>query len=113
MTEAQIEEMILQYLAAAGFFCWKNPTAGYFDGKTWRKQASKWAVNGVSDIIAIKDSHILFLEVKTPIGKQSDHQKSFEKRIVEAGGAYHLVRSVDDIKAVLAAIKTKPISCYG
>ena len=101
MTEAQIEEMILQYLAYAGWWGIKVPTTGYHDGTGWRKQASKWCINGFPDVLAMKEGKILFFEIKTPVGRQSDAQKAFEKRLHEYGHNYFLVRSVEDVKKVI------------
>lgn len=97
MTEAQIEESILQLLASMGWFAWKNPSTGYHDGKGWRKQASKWAINGVSDVIAIKNGIVLFIEVKTPQNRQSEAQKLFQQNILQQNGHYLVARSPKDI----------------
>lgn len=101
MTEAQIEESILQWLNSNGFFAWKNNTGGYFDTqkKTFRKHVSKFALNGASDVIALRQGVVYFIEVKTILGVQSNVQKQFERKIKENKGNYLLVRSVDDIKS--------------
>lgn len=52
---------------------------------------------GVSDFIAIKEGRVLFIEVKTAIGKQSPDQIQFEADIRRCGGKYLLARSVDDV----------------
>ena len=38
---------------------------------------------------------------KTPIGDQSDAQVRWERRVVARGWRYHIVRSVDQAKAVV------------
>ena len=55
------------------------------------------AHRGISDMIAVKDGQTLFVEIKTPKGRQSEHQKRFEADIVEHGGSYLLIRSLDDL----------------
>jgi Holliday junction resolvase len=52
---------------------------------------------GISDLIAIKNGRVLFIEVKTPRGRQSDYQKEFERRVTEKGGQYAVIRSLDEI----------------
>ena len=56
---------------------------------------------GLPDRIAIKNGRVLFIEVKRPGGKQSDHQREFQHNIWLQGGQYILVKCVDDlIKAI-------------
>lgn len=54
---------------------------------------------GASDLIVILPSgKILFIELKTEKGIQSDAQKEFEERIKTLGFQYHLIRSLDEFK---------------
>jgi len=55
-------------------------------------------VAGVSDLIIVRLNEIIFVEVKTEIGKQSDKQKDFQKIIEKLGFKYILVRSLEDFK---------------
>jgi hypothetical protein len=70
---------------------------------------------GLSDITAVKDGRVLWIEYKSPgvqdikertlpgmaqprhRGRQSDHQKQFEAQLKAHGGEYLLVRSLDDL----------------
>jgi Holliday junction resolvase len=77
-----------------------NQCRDYLQAKGWyviRIQQSLGCHKGLSDLICVKDSLVMFLEVKTPKGNQSDYQKEFERRITESGGQYLLVRSLDDL----------------
>jgi len=56
---------------------------------------------GAPDRIAIKDGRVLFLEIKSPTGKQSPYQKRFEKYITQCGGEYLLARCVEDVMNVI------------
>lgn len=56
---------------------------------------------GISDLIALKDGKTIFIEVKTPTGRQSEHQKKFEKICIEHGCRYILARSVNDVAELL------------
>jgi hypothetical protein len=113
LSEAQIEDQILQFLNLSGWFAWKNITAGYFDEEKghYRKHVSRWAITGSSDIIALKDGITLFLEVKTEKGRQSDAQKAFEMRVKEKGNKYHIIRSVEDTKAIITSCAKPLTSC--
>ena len=112
ISEAMIEEAILQYLNCVGWFAWKNPTTGYYDSKIkgFRKQSSSYSINGVSDIIAVRDGEVLFIEVKTKKGVQSKYQKIFEQKIKESGGIYWVVRSVQDVKLMLEGLEHEKIN---
>lgn len=56
---------------------------------------------GISDLIAMKDGKTIYIECKTPTGKQSEHQKQFEKIVTEHGCKYILARSVNDVAELL------------
>lgn len=62
-------------------------------------------MRGVADIHAILNINgfglCLWLEVKTPKGKQTQHQKNFQNEVTQAGGIYKVVRSVDDVESLL------------
>jgi predicted SprT family Zn-dependent metalloprotease len=47
------------------------------------------------------DGQYVGIEVKAPKGKQSDHQKEFQKRLEEAGAKYVLAYSLDDVLAAI------------
>ena len=53
---------------------------------------------GACDLIAIKKGRVLFIEVKTPGGVQSDFQKTFEKNLKGNGGHYLVARDLYDIE---------------
>ena len=53
-------------------------------------------LSGASDILVILPGEILFVEVKTAIGRQSEKQKKFENNVKSLGYKYHLVRSLED-----------------
>jgi len=98
MTETEIQSTICEYLAYRKHFFWRQNTAPRYDTK---KQIfyrmPKHAMNGVPDIILIKDGQFIGLEVKQEKGKQSEDQKIFEKRCHDAGAKYYIVRSLDDV----------------
>lgn len=66
---------------------------------------------GVSDLIVIHATYshewglvrrVLFIEVKTETGKQTPQQIEFQERIKALGYDYHVVRSLDQFKAIVA-----------
>lgn len=108
MKEKPIEKAILQYLnALPQTFAFKVNTVGVFDPikKVYRKPKSKYLINGVADILCQTPMGLIFFEVKSPTGKQTDSQKTFEDNIKRSGGFYFVVRSVDDAEKAIKKIK--------
>ena len=58
-------------------------------------------LSGVSDLIVVLNNKVLFIEVKTDKGLQSEKQREFEKKVKALGHSYFLVRSLDDFKKCL------------
>lgn len=57
---------------------------------------------GFSDLVLLApDGRVLFLEVKTAKGPQSDAQAEFQRLVEAMGHAYEIVRSADDAIAAL------------
>lgn len=89
------------YLELRKHFFWRNNNTPVYDPtrKVFRAMP-KYALNGVPDIIVIKDGWFVGLEIKTKSGRQSEHQKEFERNCKQAGGEYHLITSVDQLKEI-------------
>lgn len=54
---------------------------------------------GVADVVLMKSNRFYgacFFEFKTKTGRQSEHQKAWERMITEDGYKYVVVRSLDD-----------------
>lgn len=58
-------------------------------------------VSGVSDMIVILPGKVLFVEIKTKVGRQSDKQKVFEETVTKLGFRYVLVRSLEEFKLII------------
>ncbi len=75
------------------------------DSKDAKEQMRKKATGmkvGHSDFnVYLPGGITLFFEVKTPIGRQSDHQKRFELEVNNLGFKYFLVRSLDEFKKIV------------
>lgn len=101
LKEADIEHLILNYLnSLKDCIAWKSPTTGYFDVKkgVFRKQVSRYAINGVSDILGIYKGRMLAIEVKRPQNKERpEHQVHFVNMINRHGGIAFFATSVDDV----------------
>lgn len=106
MTEAQIQAEIVKYLrnhCEELVFSVPNEGAGK-DAKI--RNAHLIALGmmpGASDLIALwKDGTISCIEIKTPVGVQSDRQKHFQKLVEALGHEYILIRTVEEAKRLYA-----------
>ena len=99
MLEKDIQMAICDYLSLKRYFFWRQNTGAVWDKDRFRSMP-KYSMNGVPDIILIKNGKFIGLEVKQPKGKQSDNQKIFEKMCKDNGAEYHIVTSLDDVIAL-------------
>jgi len=58
-------------------------------------------MNGTPDIIVVHQGRFIGLEVKTAVGRPTDSQKLFGQLCEDNGGVYAVVRSVEEVQAVL------------
>lgn len=56
------------------------------------------AYKGISDLVACKDGKTMFIEVKAPRGKQSEHQAKFEINVKQSGCHYLIARGYEDVR---------------
>ena len=69
------------------------------------------AYKGISDLIACKDGIVLFIEVKTPKGKMSEHQYRFKYNMHHAGCHYIIARCHEDVKEYIEWIVRRQRGC--
>lgn len=84
--ETGIQTAIKEYLQWTGWFVYRN-------------LLNIGATKGISDLTAIKQGRVVWIEVKTPNprSKQNDDQRKFEADIKAKGGEYIIAKSVDDV----------------
>jgi len=88
VTENDIKLQCKQYLSLKGYFHFYL-TAGIASYK------------GAPDLVAIKNNRVLFLEIKRPGGRLSEHQQQFQLDIEGQGGEYYVVRCLDDLIKII------------
>lgn len=110
MKESQIQRTILDYLAARHILAFRMNTgamAGEYNGK---QRFMRFGVVGMADILAFETFTAeegdrlalpVWIEVKTATGKQSEHQRSFQRQVEEHGHKYIVARSVEEVEAAL------------
>lgn len=87
LCESDVLTQVRDYLRAKGFY-------------VIRMHQSLGSKKGVSDLIAIKDGRVLFIECKSQHAKskQSGEQLIFQQQIEKHGGIYVLARSYEDVE---------------
>lgn len=89
ITEKDIRRVIRDYLRVKGWF-------------VFHLLQGLGCYPGLTDLVAIKDGRVLFIELKRPgRGRQSDRQKKFQADIEMAGGTYILIDSLEGIMEVI------------
>lgn len=92
MNESDIVKAIMKYLKSVPrCFCWKE-------------HGGMYGTAGIPDIIACINGHFFGFEVKTDVGKPTKLQEATIRKIRAAGGTAVVVRSVDEVKAVVNGI---------
>jgi Holliday junction resolvase len=91
MKERKIVKAIMAYLKTVpGCFCWKE-------------HGGMFGTAGIPDIIACIGGRFYGFEVKTETGKPTKLQEAVMRKINAAGGTALVVRSVDEVRAVVEA----------
>ena len=67
-----------------------------------KKLKATGTLSGVSDLVVHLPNKVLYIEVKLPLGVQSDKQKDFQNRIEMLGFDYYIVRSLEDFNKIIA-----------
>ena len=89
VAEKEMVVKILRYLKTVpGCFAWKT-------------HGGMYGTAGIPDIIACIDGRFYAFEVKTPADKTTKLQEATIRKILACGGTAVVVRSVDDVRAVI------------
>lgn len=108
MTESQLTPQILLALCGTGEVLLERNNIGL----AWMKNGApvKFGVGnpGGSDFVGVYRGRALYVEIKTPDGRQSPDQRRFQAKIERHGGIYRVLRSVEDARAFLAELRALP-----
>ena len=66
-----------------------------------RVQQGPLCYKGMPDLIASKGDKTLWVEIKTPTGRLSEHQKKFKADMERVGSTYLVIRSIDEMEEYL------------
>ena len=88
ITESMIKSQIKDYLALKGIFNYHN-------------LQGIGSYKGIPDRIMHYRGRVVYLEIKTPTGKLSEHQEAFRRQCLEDKVAYWVIRSIEDLESHL------------
>ena len=96
MTETPYQAAICEYLQLRGIFFFRVNNVPIFANGQYRSMG-KYAMKGVSDIIALHRNVAYFIEVKGPKGKLSFDQMHFRNMVQQSGGIYIVATEIQDL----------------
>lgn len=98
--EHQIQVAICNYLDYRNIPYFSIPNGGMRNIGVARKLKAEGVKAGVADLFIMQGNQLhngLFIEVKTPTGRQQETQKNFEKNAFANHYCYEIVRSLDEL----------------
>ena len=87
MTEKELQDAVIEL-------------AGYRKWRTYHTYDSRRSAAGFPDLVCVRDE-ILYIELKSEIGKLSPYQQVWRDAIETAGGQYELWRPADWTNGVI------------
>ena len=98
--ESAIQQQCVTWfkLAFPHYLCFSVPNGGSRNALEATNLKKEGALAGVSDLIIVAENAVLFVEMKTAKGKQSDYQVAFQKAVERLGHAYKICRSLTDFQ---------------
>ena len=99
------------YPAYMGGCLFAVPNGGHRNIQTARALKAEGVTSGVSDLLLLvpkREYHGLCVEVKTPVGRQSDNQKNWQRIIEAQGYRYEIVRSLDEFAELVRWYLNEP-----
>ncbi len=85
LKESEIRQQVKEFLQWRGWFVFYN-------------LQGLGCYPGLSDLVAVKHGKVVFIELKTKRGKQSNDQKAFQHNLELAGGTYIVARGIEDVE---------------
>jgi hypothetical protein len=86
------------------YICFSVPNGGVRNITNARILKAEGVLAGVSDLIIVAEKKVVFIEIKTRVGRQNDTQKSFQHDVERLGFQYFVCRSFDEFKETVENI---------
>lgn len=93
--ESDIQKQIIAWfrLSYPEYIIAAIPNGGYRNAREAKIMKAEGVLAGFSDLIVITQENVLFVEVKTQKGRQSEYQKRFQRKVESLGFSYLVCRS--------------------
>lgn len=95
--ESNIQQAVVQWfrLQYPQYVIAAIPNGGFRNAKEAAIMQREGVLAGFSDLIVIAEHNVLFIEMKTPNGRQSEKQKDFQNKVSKLGFEYMVCRSFE------------------
>ena len=101
-TETKLQNAIRLELSKAGIV--RRNNVGVYTTANGARIAI--GIPGEADLTLFAEKgQTIFIEIKTPRGRQSEQQKKFEKAITQLGYKYVIMRSVEEARRLVERLK--------
>lgn len=97
-SDIQIECVKLFRLFYPKYMIFSVPNGGARSSIEAAILSAEGVMPGLSDLIAVAEGKILFIEMKAPQGRQSRYQREFQVKVEKLGFQYRICRSVADFE---------------
>ena len=105
--EHSIQLAILQFLAFAGVYAWRNQSGALPAVYRGRKRLIRFGKVGSADILGVlPGGKLLAIEVKAMKGKVTPAQQEFLDNINSNGGVAFVARSIEDVQQHIGSLLT-------
>lgn len=101
--QVQVINLLRNYYGLCVFAVPNGGSRNLYEARNLKNEG---VMAGVSDLILVLNSVVVFLELKAGRNKQQETQKVFEKRIKGLGHQYYVVRSLEDVMGILEKNKS-------
>lgn len=111
--EHYLQIAIHKLLTYAGIFHFAIPNGGARNLKVAMSLKAEGVLAGASDLVLVLEKRIVFVELKNgKIGRQSEHQKSFQNEVEKRGFEYVIWRNIEDCEDFLKKNKSRKSRTY-
>lgn len=102
-SESSLQKMCVNWfhIAHPKWFIFSVPNEGKRTKANAAVMKAMGLKSGVADLVVMKPNKIIFIELKTPSGRQSPKQKEFEKVCETLGFQYKIAKSFFEFKKVV------------
>lgn len=83
------------------YLCFACPNGGSRNPIEAIHMKKSGVLSGVSDLIVIADRKVLFVEMKTKTGRQSEKQRLFQSDVEHLGFEYKICRSLESFQSTV------------